>query len=181
MATPIEPEHNGVERTSPAAQRRAVRRTSTLPALAAVLAVGTAVIGIAVGKGDAEATPAGTVRAFLTSAVIENNGVVACRYLTAYASGRVEEPAAPDAGCHITLSSARLRLGGRSIAAESDLKQLDYRVEQRGAHARVTVATGGAALTFGVRKATAAELREFRAPPTPWRIDSGIDRLVAGA
>ena len=176
--TPIEPHNSAADRPSPASQRRAVRRTATLPALAAAVAVGAVVGGIALGKGDAEATPAGTVRAFLTSAVVQNNGVAACRYLTTGAGRRVTEPTAPEAGCHITLSSVHLRLGGRSIAAESALKTLDYRVEQRGAQARVTVAAGGSAVTFGLREATAAELSEFRAPPTPWRIDSGVERLV---
>jgi hypothetical protein len=178
---PSRPAHTDAERTAPAIARRAVRRAAILAALAALLAVGGVALGRSLAPNDAEASPAGTVRAFLTDAVIERNGVVACRYLTPAARQRVEATTSPKPSCSIALMFARLRLGGRSIAQESAVKQLDYRVEEHGGRARVTVAAGAAGESFGLRRATADELREFQAPPTHWRIDSGVDRLVAGA
>jgi hypothetical protein len=118
------------------------------------------------------------VRDFLIVAAVDRNSVVACRYLMAHAVRRVQNVELPQPSCEIALSAARLRLGSRLIDQESAVKGLTYRVEQRGARARVTVSANGATLAFGLRRATATERDEFQAPPTLWRIDSGVERLV---
>jgi hypothetical protein len=149
--------------------------------LAALLVVGCVALGTALGRENRAASPAGTVRAFLTDAVIDRNGVVACRYLTPRERQLVEAATSRGASCAIALSASALRLGGRNILQESSLKRLDYRVDERGGHAQVTLGSGAAAHTFILRRATSAELREFQPPPTHWRIDSGAEGLLGGA
>lgn len=177
MSTTREP--TDAARTGATAARRAVRRTALVVAATAVLAVSAVALGTALGRDTGAGSPAGTVRDFLIVAAVDRNSVVACRYLTAHAVRRVDNVELPHTPCEIALSAARLRLGGRLVEQESAVKGLAYRVEQRGTRAVVTVsADDGAALTFGLRRATATERDEFQAPPTPWRIDSGVERLV---
>jgi hypothetical protein len=165
--------------TGATAARRAVRRTALVIAATAVLAMSAVALGTALGRDTRAGSPTGTVRDFLIVAAVDRNSVVACRYLTAHAVRRVENVEPPHTSCEIALSAARLRLGGRVIDQESAVKGLTYRVEQRGTRAGVTVsADDGAALTFGLRRATATERDEFQAPTTLWRIDSGVERLV---
>ena len=161
------------------AGRRALRRTAMLVAATAALAVSAVALGTALGRDTGAASPTGSVRDFLIVAAVDRNSVGACRYLTAHAVRRVENVEPPHTSCEIALWAARLRLGGRLIDQESTVKGLTYRVEQRGTRAGVTVsADDGAALTFGLRRATATERDEFQAPATLWRIDSGVERLV---
>jgi hypothetical protein len=161
-----------------AATRRAVRHTALFMAATAVLAVSAVALGTAIGRDSDAGSPASTVRAFLIDAAVEHNGVVACRYLTPHALRRVLDVEPPHSSCETSLSFRRLTLGGRLIDQESAVKALKYRVEQRGGRARVTVSGDGAAHSFGLRRATATELDEFQRPPTPWRIDSGVDGLA---
>jgi hypothetical protein len=161
-----------------AGQRRAVRQTVLLMAGTAALAVSAVAFGTALDRDTGAASPAGTVRGFLIEAAIQNNGVVACRYLTPEAVRSLAAAEPPDTSCESALWSARLMMGGRLIDQESAVKGLSYRVEQRGERARVTVSGNGAARTFTLRRATASELDDFRPPPTPWRIDSGVDGLL---
>jgi hypothetical protein len=159
-------------------QRRAVRQTALLMAGTAALAVGAVALGTALDHDTGAATPEGTVRSFLMEAAIENNGVVACRYLTSGAVRRLAAVEPRDTSCENALRAARLTVGGRLIEQESALKALDYRVEQSGERARVTVSGNGAARSFMVRRATASELDEFQPPPTHWRVDGGVNALL---
>jgi hypothetical protein len=168
----------GVTASNAAGQRRAVRQTALLMAGTAALAVSAVALGTAIGRDTGAGSPAGTVRAFLTEAAIENNGVAACRYLTSDAVRRLAAVEPRDTSCENALRSARLTLGGRLIEQESALKALDYRVEQSGERARVTVSGNGAARSFTVRRATASELDEFQPPPTRWRVDGGVNALL---
>jgi len=170
---PAEPTRSG------AGARRAVRRTIGLVVATAVLAVSSVALGATLGHDEDRGSPAETVRDFLTVAAVDGNGVAGCRYLTSAAVRRLEAAEPSPSSCEIALWSARLELGGRVIDQESEVKGLTYRVEQRGGVARVTVSAGGGAHTFVLRRATASELREFQAPATTWRIDSGVDGLVS--
>jgi hypothetical protein len=178
---PPQPEPGEPEETVRSVAPLALRTATVLVALAALIVVGCVALGTAHGRENREATPAGTVRAYLTDAVIDRNGVEACKFLTPAARQRLEDLTTPHPSCAIALSSARLRAGGQSVRQESALKELDYRGEEHGTRAWVSVGTGTARQTFGLRRATPGELREFTPPPTHWRIDSGVDGLLGGA
>jgi hypothetical protein len=125
------------------------------------------------------ARPAGTVESFLIAAAVDHDGFTACSYLSVHArdEARALAPFA-DASCEATMSLARLRLGNELVQQESQVKALRYAVRRSGRRAQVGVAGDGGATTFVLTGATTAELQEFRAPPTPWRIDSGIAALL---
>jgi hypothetical protein len=106
----------------------------------------------------------GTVRGFL-GAVVDNDGVTACRYLTARAR---QEYA--DHSCQGSFGALQLRLGGRAATSDAQLDRLHY-----AAHGR-TVTVGGKRL--GLQWATPGERSEFLAPPTPWRVASGVGHLA---
>ncbi len=163
-------------------ERRTVRRLGILAALALLLAVSGVVLTAAFGRNDHDASAAGTVRAFLIDTAVDGDGVAGCRYLTPAERRHVETTAPPDASCEIALLPATLRLGGRTVATEAAIKRLDYSVHLTGALDSVTVRAPGAAagMTIGLRRATAAEMGEFQAPPTQWRIESGATQLLAG-
>ena len=167
----------------PPMERRTVRRLGILAALTLVLALSGVVLTAAFGRDDHEASPAGTVRGFLINAAIDGNSVAGCRYLTPAERQHAEATAPPDASCEIALLPASLRLGGQPIATEAALKRIDYGVDEHGDRASVTARLPGSAagVTFGLRRATAGEMSEFQAPPTQWRIDSGVTQLLDGA
>ena len=158
--------------------RRAVRRT--VLALGAAVAIAASAFALAVAGGhDIDAgSPEDTVRDFLVTAVVDGDGVDACGYLTprAVLALRTVEPR--DTTCHEALTRARLELGGDSVDDEAAVKGLSYRVERRGERAWVTVSARGAARTFALRRASRQERLEPDPPPTPWRIDAGVDPLV---
>jgi hypothetical protein len=105
-------------------------------------------------------SPAGTVRGFL-GAVIDNDGVTACRYLT----GRARAEAAGHA-CQGFFGGVSLRLGGRLMTTDAQLDRLSY--VTRG---HVVTVGGG---RFVLARATPAARAEFMAPPTAWRISSNV-------
>jgi hypothetical protein len=175
--TPAGPPPDEVRQTA-AGERRAVRRTAIAVAIAAVLAAGAVTVGTALGRDSQAGTPTGTVRSFLIDTAVDHNGVEGCRYLTLEARRRVQDAQRPHPSCEIALSHRQLTLGGRTLDDEAAVKALSYRVQQQGTRARVTVSGHGAALTFGLRRATATELAEFQPPPTGWRIDSGVEGLA---
>ena len=111
-------------------------------------------------------TPQGTVQSFLTDALVEQNPVTACSYLTPNARKSFE----PAQDCTTFFGSARLD----AITSDRQVQDLTYRVSGDGA-ARVVGVDG---LTFVVRPATAADQTEFHAPPTTWRIDSSVSALA---
>jgi hypothetical protein len=76
------------------------------------------------------------------------------------------------------MSVARLRLGDEFVQQESQVKALGYAVRRSARRAQVRVSGDSGATTFGLTWATRPELQEFQAPPTPWRIDSGVTALL---
>jgi hypothetical protein len=165
-------------RANATTERRAVRVTAMVVGLTALLAASAVAFGTARERDTHAGSPAGTVRSFLIATAIDHNGVVGCRYLTVEASRRLEDAQRPHPSCEIALSHRQLTLGGRTLDDEAAVKALSYRVQEQGTRARVTVSGDGAALTFGLRRATGTELAEFQPPPTGWRIDSGVEGLA---
>jgi len=115
-------------------------------------------------------SPQGTVRGFL-GAVVDRDGVSACRYLTAGARRDFERSGAT---CEDFFGESELRLGGHGFTSDGSLAAL--RFSEDGPV--VTVAWHGHAMRFAVRPASARELSEFQPPPTPWRIASNVSRLA---
>lgn len=161
-----------------ARDRRAVRTTVIVFAVTAVVAVAALAAAAAVTHDDDSGSPQHTVRDFLVSAVVDQEGLVACPYLTDHALQRVRAFEPRGMSCVTAMASAGLTLGGERVDAESEVKALSYRTERRGQQVRVTVSTGDAAHTFVLLPATRTEMDEFSPPPTQWRIDSGIDALM---
>lgn len=110
------------------------------------------------------ATPIGTIRGFL-GAIVDNDGVTACRYLTARASAEYAR-----GECQGYFGAARLRAGGRLVTSDAQLDRLHYAVRGR------TVTVAGH--RFLLARATPAERGEFLAPPGPWRVAGGIGQLA---
>jgi hypothetical protein len=122
---------------------------------AAALLVPLAVPSIAHPPVRPGATPRGTIRGFL-GAVVDNDGVSACRYLT----GRARRESV-GASCQAFFGAAR-----RPVTSDGRLDRLTFAV--RGD----TVTVAGH--RFVLRRATPGERSEFLAPPTPWRISSSV-------
>jgi hypothetical protein len=116
------------------------------------------------------ASPQGTVRGFL-GAVVDRDGVTACRYLTAGAR-RDFERTGPT--CESFFGRAELRLGGHGFTSDGQLGGLTYATAGRA----VTVSWHGHRMRFVLRAASPRERSEFLAPATPWRIGSSVDRLA---
>jgi hypothetical protein len=155
-----------------------MRRMATFGAVCVVAAI---VLLIVLAGGDnqpaAGTGPVGTVRQFLTVAAVENNGDVACRYLTNAEMLRVERAARETTSCGAAFSAGKLTIGGKSYGG--DLKQLSFSGAENDGRAAVTVSAGGSTLLFRVVPATAGERNQFAAPATPWRIDSGAAAVVS--
>jgi hypothetical protein len=136
-----------------------------VPGIAAVaLLVPFGVRSVAHPPVDPGSTPVGTVRGFL-GAVIDNDGVTACRYLTARASAEYAR-----GECQGYFGAARLWAGGRPVTSDAQLDRLHYAARGR------TVTVAGR--RFDLARASAAERAEFMAPPGPWRIAGGIRQLT---
>ncbi len=160
-----------------AARERAVMRR-TIAGVAVMAAIAGGAVITARAQGGDETSPAGTVRAFLTSA-FDGDGFGACNLLTDRARVEVERAVGEsDTPCEVAMPFARLTLGGDHVTDEAAVKGLDYRVVRRGGSVSVTVTAGRARHAFRLKKAGRAQLDEFRAPPTPWRIDAGVASLV---
>jgi len=142
-----------------------------VPGVAAVaLLVPLAVTSAARAPLRPGASPQGTVRGFL-GAVVDRDGLSACRYLTAGARRDFERHGAT---CEDFFGQSELRLGGHAFTSDGSLAALRF-----ASHSRtVTVAWHGHTMRFVVRPASARERTEFEPPPTPWRIASNVGRLA---
>jgi hypothetical protein len=134
-------------------------------ALALVVAFAAAAHAVRADQLPELSTPQATVRSFLTEAVVDHDPVSACGYLTPRARKSFE----PAQDCAMFFGSARLD----GVTSDRDLHRLRYRVVADGSARVVHVAR----LTLVLRPASAAARAEFHAPPTDWRIDSGISAL----
>ena len=147
----------------------------------AAIALGGFAVAAAMTHDDGSGSPEHTVRDFLVSAVAEHNGFQACGYLTDRSQREVQADEPRGMLCEAVLSSdARLTLGGERVDSEAAVKALNYRVAREpDGRERVTVSAHGESRTFVLRLGTRRELGEFSAPPTPWRIESGVASLLA--
>jgi hypothetical protein len=159
----------------------ALRKTLLLFVAVAALAVCAAAVAATVTHEDDSPSPEHTVRDFLLAAVSRHDGLDACRYLTGQALAHVHAIEPRGMSCEAVVSDyAHLELGGDRVDTEAAVKALDYRTEpEPGGRERVTASAGGHSLSFVLRRATQRELVEYAKPPTPWRIDAGLDALVA--
>jgi hypothetical protein len=158
-----------------------LRRTLVLFGVTAAAAV-TALAGAAAfTHDDGSGSPEHTVRDFLVTAVAEHDGSDACGFLTRRTLFEVRAAEPRGMSCVTALSSsAGLTLGQETVDTEAEVKALSYRAgPEAGGRSRVTVSAHGDSRTFVLRRATRRELEQFAAPPTPWRIDSGVPGLLA--
>jgi hypothetical protein len=144
------------------------------------LAVCAVAVAAEVTHGDDSPSPAHTVRDFLLAAVARHDGLHACRYVTRQALVDIHAIEPRGMSCEAAVASyAHLDLGGDGVHTEAAVKALDYRTTpEAGGRERVTVSANGDSRSFVLRPATQRELVEYSAPPTPWRIDAGLDALV---
>lgn len=163
--------------TEPVADRRrgwaGALRLAVMPGLLVPLVVAGAVAAAPRPHG----TPAATVRDFLSAAVVDNDGVTACKYLTARSRVDFEGRNAVRSSCESFFGGAGLTLGGRTVSSNAQLDALHYRVTAQERDRLVTVSYRGQAIGFLLRPANAPELDEFQAPPTSWRIASSVNGL----
>jgi hypothetical protein len=146
----------------------------------AALVVCAAAVAAAVSHDDDSPTPAHTVRDFLVAAVAQHAGITACPYLSQQAQARLAAREPRGMSCTTAIADhAHLDLGS-DVDTEAAIKALDYRTEAE-AHGRerVTVSASGHGVSFVLRRATQSELVAFSAPPTPWRIDAGLDAVMS--
>ena len=123
-------------------------------------------------RSGPEAGAQDTVRGFLTAAVLESDGYLACQYLTPAEQSRVARLAGEGETCLQAFVASRPAFPG--VASEGELKELDLRTVVRGGRATVVVPRSRRKpVTFVLRRATRAQLAGFRAPQVPWRIQSG--------
>ncbi|HWK30399.1 MAG TPA: hypothetical protein VNS09_27785 [Solirubrobacter sp.] len=119
-------------------------------------------------------TPQATVRSFLMAAVVDQDGISACKYLTPNARVSFEGHDLSGPTCQVFFSGAGLQLGGLDVSSIRDLKQLKYTVAPDRV---VTVSHGGQSMAFRLVKATPVEANSFEPPRSPWRIDSSVAAL----
>jgi hypothetical protein len=155
-----------VDSEDSAVPRRGAKGLWTIPLLVALVPL------IVAGAVHAAPRPAGspvaTVKGFLSSAVVDNDGVTACTYLTAGARAGIERGGAT---CETFFGGASLR----RVSSDHDLAKLRYVVS-----GRVVTVDG---VRFVLRRANAVELQESHAPDTSWRIASpplALGSRVAG-
>jgi hypothetical protein len=162
------------------AARAPSRRVLNRPALALVAAFALALAAPAYAHHAARVarqdTPEATVRDFL-GGVVDADGNSACQYLTARARVSFEGHSPSNPTCEQFFAGASLTLGGLDVQSKRDVNQLSYRVVPIGSARRVVVSHGGQSISFVLRLGSPPELQEFRAPPTPWRIDSSVAAL----
>jgi hypothetical protein len=81
------------------------------------------------------------------------------------------------ATCQEALVSSKPTFAG--VQSEGQLKALPLRTAVHGDRADVVAQPpGGQPVTFGLRRATPAELDAFDAPQVPWRIDAGAEAVL---
>lgn len=154
-----------------------------LGAVAVVLLV----LALVVPEHEAEETTANTaatarsadetLRQFLLLALVEDDAYPSCQYLTAGEQAAIARRAGATS-CRLALTSSSPTLDDVQDEADVDRLKIDVTVDDGRATAVVS-GRGRSPVTFVLVRATPEEAEAFEAPPTPWRIASGAEALVA--
>lgn len=153
----------------------------SIPAFAAI-AVGALVVALVAARHDDVATATSsdttaaatqTVREFLVAAYLDGDGESACGYLSAAEQARVAASGTSTSCRDVLNHPAR----PPQLAAITSLRGL------RCPRARAQASTGAATVrlcggVFRLRPATSLERSQFDAPPSYWRIASGVAALL---
>jgi hypothetical protein len=123
------------------------------------------------------AAAAQTVRAFLATAVLDDDAYEACQYLTPAAQAQVARAAGAGQTCRDALSAAPPSFV--AIRSEGELHALAVRaVVTAPALAKATIARPGQPpVALVLRRATAADEAAYAAPQCAWRIASARPAL----
>jgi hypothetical protein len=172
------------EEPSPAAPRSAHRRLAG--GLALLVAVGMLAIATVVVSSDQAASSTAsdgasaavqTVRDYVTAATLDRAGETACNYLTLREQQLVARLAGPDAVCRDAFSD--MQPVSTAPGSVHVIQALAVTATARDGQARVILGQGSGALSFVLRRATAAEKSGFEAPPSDWRITAGAASVLA--
>lgn len=121
------------------------------------------------GGGD---NPVAVTRDFITDGMIDNNGFLACAYLT-LEQQRAAQKRAGVGECRQAFDTAQFTLGGNRVDTVLAVDRLTADATVDGTRATVRLSRDGDAAEFRLVKADPAELQEFEAPNTEWRIAKG--------
>jgi hypothetical protein len=154
-----------------------VSRGAAVLGTAAVATLAVAVYGTSTDAADTLTTPATaaaavrTVRDFVVAAGVDHDGEAACGFLTAAEQARVGASAGGECRQVLDGGSGPSPDGATSGGA---VRALPAAVSLRDGRATVRLGTGARATTFELERATSAEENAFNAPPSAWRIASGV-------
>jgi hypothetical protein len=118
------------------------------------------------------ASAAATVRAFVASAVLDDNAYEACQYLAPSEQQQVAALAGYGQTCRAALLATQPSLEG--VHSEGSLHALHIKVIVRDGTAFVSTPTA----VFVLRPATASEASAFQAPAAAWRIVGGATAVL---
>jgi hypothetical protein len=159
----------------PEARRASVRWPALALAAIAAVSITIAFVGgghdevAAATSSDTSVDATQTVRDFLVAAYVDTDGQAACGYLSLHEQ-RLVAGAGRSTTCREALDDAAIPPELATVTTAPQVRDLPARVELAGADA--TVRLGGG--VFVVRPATAEEQSQFNAPPSYWRIASGV-------
>lgn len=150
------------------------RQAQLVPRLL-VLVLGAASL---VGCGQEQNDPDVAVQEFLIAAGVDHDGEQACSYLTGRARRAAERNAGPGARCPELFDAATLPIDGEDEPDVEAVRDLPIETSGYGRRREVVVTVGDETRTLGLVEADPDQEREFEAPDTHWRIDSGAGFLV---
>ncbi len=143
---------------------------------AAILALAGPAFAVHHKRISGQHTPQGTVRDFLTAAVINHDQFTAGQDLTPAAERSVTQSAShPDND--VFFGSSHLTLGGLAVLSTTQLHELTYTVTRAGADRIVRVSHGGQSITFRLQPSAPNTTPGVNGPRSPWRVASGVTSL----
>jgi hypothetical protein len=124
----------------------------------------------ACGQGGVD-NPLAVTRDYITDGVVDNNGSLACGYLTLAQQSEASKVAGGE--CRQAFVRADFKLGGQDINTQREVDGLNAHTTVEGSRATVRLSRGGDAVQFRLAKADSAEQQQFQAPNSEWRIAGG--------